>query len=81
MTQFINNKQQPSIQQMQINQNLNNPVIEMDISKINLAQENQWLKSQLAEISQQRDALLCEVEKLRLELDMAELKRLPEDNG
>lgn len=82
MTQFINNKQQPSLQQMQMNhQNLNNPVIEMDLSKINLAQENQWLKSQLAEISQQRDALLCEVEKLRLELDMAELKRLPEDNG
>lgn len=44
-----------------------------------IATENFWLREKMKEISADRDRLLCEVANLRLELDMAELKRLPED--
>ena len=44
-----------------------------------LAMENHWLREKLKEITADRDRLLCEVANLRLELDMAELRRLPED--
>jgi hypothetical protein len=44
-----------------------------------LLQENSWLREQLDQIAKDRDRLLCEVASLRLELDMQELKRLPED--
>ncbi|XP_058460093.1 uncharacterized protein LOC131435865 [Malaya genurostris] len=49
------------------------------ISPQELARENHWLREKLKEITSDRDRLLCEVANLRLELDMAELKRLPED--
>lgn len=49
------------------------------ISAQDLAMENHWLREKLKEITSDRDRLLCEVANLRLELDMAELKRLPED--
>lgn len=45
-----------------------------------LAKENYWLREQLKEMTSDRDRLLCEVANLRLELDMMELKRLPDDN-
>lgn len=41
--------------------------------------ENYWLHEKMKEITADRDRLLCEVANLRLELDMAELKRIPED--
>lgn len=41
--------------------------------------ENYWLREKLKEIQLDRDRLLCEVANLRLELDMGELKRLPEE--
>lgn len=41
--------------------------------------ENYWLREKLREIQSDRDRLLCEVANLRLELDMGELKRMPED--
>lgn len=41
--------------------------------------ENFWLREKLKEITNDRDRLLCEVANLRLELDMGELKRLPDD--
>lgn len=44
-----------------------------------MASENYWLRQKMKEITADRDRLLCEVANLRLELDMAELKRLPED--
>lgn len=44
-----------------------------------IATENFWLREKMKEINADRDRLLCEVANLRLELDMAELKRLPED--
>lgn len=44
-----------------------------------IASENYWLREKMKEINADRDRLLCEVANLRLELDMAELKRLPED--
>lgn len=44
-----------------------------------IAAENYWLREKMKEITADRDRLLCEVANLRLELDMAELKRLPED--
>lgn len=44
-----------------------------------IATENYWLREKMKEITADRDRLLCEVANLRLELDMAELKRLPED--
>ncbi|XP_065089479.1 uncharacterized protein LOC135710742 [Ochlerotatus camptorhynchus] len=49
------------------------------ISAQDLAMENLWLREKLKEVTSDRDRLLCEVANLRLELDMAELKRLPED--
>lgn len=44
-----------------------------------IATENYWLREKMKEITTDRDRLLCEVANLRLELDMVELKRLPED--
>lgn len=44
-----------------------------------LIRENIALREKLKEITTDRDRLLCEVANLRLELDMAELKRLPEE--
>lgn len=41
--------------------------------------ENYWLREKLREIQSDRDRLLCEVANLRLELDMGELMRMPED--
>lgn len=41
--------------------------------------ENYWLREKLREIQSDRDRLLCEVANLRLELDMGELIRMPED--
>lgn len=49
------------------------------IAAENLARENAWLKEKLKEITADRDRLLCEVANLQLELDMAQLKRLPEE--
>uniref|UniRef100_A0A182NPM4 Uncharacterized protein n=1 Tax=Anopheles dirus TaxID=7168 RepID=A0A182NPM4_9DIPT len=48
------------------------------ISVPELEMENHWLREKLKEVTADRDRLLCEVANLRLELDMAELKRLPE---
>uniref|UniRef100_A0A182T334 Uncharacterized protein n=1 Tax=Anopheles maculatus TaxID=74869 RepID=A0A182T334_9DIPT len=48
------------------------------ISPQELEMENHWLREKLKEVTADRDRLLCEVANLRLELDMAELKRLPE---
>uniref|UniRef100_A0A182LRG5 Uncharacterized protein n=1 Tax=Anopheles culicifacies TaxID=139723 RepID=A0A182LRG5_9DIPT len=48
------------------------------ISPQELEMENHWLREKLKEVTADRDRLLCEVSNLRLELDMAELKRLPE---
>lgn len=48
------------------------------IAAENLARENAFLKEKLKEISADRDKLLCEVANLRVELDMAELKQLPD---
>ncbi|XP_052862795.1 uncharacterized protein LOC128269385 [Anopheles cruzii] len=48
------------------------------VSPQELEMENHWLREKLKEITVDRDRLLCEVANLRLELDMAELKRLPE---
>uniref|UniRef100_A0A182INB0 Uncharacterized protein n=1 Tax=Anopheles atroparvus TaxID=41427 RepID=A0A182INB0_ANOAO len=48
------------------------------VSAQELEMENQWLREKLKEVTVDRDRLLCEVANLRLELDMAELKRLPE---
>uniref|UniRef100_A0A6E8W837 Uncharacterized protein n=1 Tax=Anopheles coluzzii TaxID=1518534 RepID=A0A6E8W837_ANOCL len=48
------------------------------VSAQELEMENHWLREKLKEVSADRDRLLCEVANLRLELDMAELKRLPE---
>ncbi|GAB0087890.1 uncharacterized protein DMENIID0001_022470 [Sergentomyia squamirostris] len=45
-----------------------------------LARQNYFLREKLREVTSDRDRLLCEVANLRLELDMAELKRLPDDN-
>uniref|UniRef100_A0A182UKC0 Uncharacterized protein n=1 Tax=Anopheles melas TaxID=34690 RepID=A0A182UKC0_9DIPT len=51
------------------------------VSAQELEMENHWLREKLKEVSADRDRLLCEVANLRLELDMAELKRLPEHSG
>lgn len=59
------------------NNNNNNPTTHLVIDEIST--ENYWLREKMKEISADRDRLLCEVANLRLELDMAELKRLPED--
>lgn len=58
------------------NNNNNSPATHL-IDEIST--ENYWLREKMKEISADRDRLLCEVANLRLELDMAELKRLPED--
>lgn len=50
-----------------------------DVLLEDMASENYWLRQKMKEITADRDRLLCEVANLRLELDMAELKRLPED--
>lgn len=50
----------------------------LDINN-DILSENYWLREKLKEIQSDRDRLLCEVANLRLELDMGELKRLPED--
>lgn len=44
-----------------------------------IATENFWLREKLKEITSERDRLIREVANLQLELDMGELKRLPED--
>lgn len=54
---------------MQLSGELNNDILS----------ENYWLREKLKEIQLDRDRLLCEVANLRLELDMGELKRLPEE--
>ena len=60
-----------------VNNNNNNTNPNQLIEEI--ANENFWLREKMKEINADRDRLLCEVANLRLELDMAELKRLPED--
>lgn len=60
-----------------VNNNNNNGNPSQLIEEI--ASENFWLREKMKEINADRDRLLCEVANLRLELDMAELKRLPED--
>lgn len=60
-----------------VNNNNNNTNAGQLIEEI--ANENYWLREKVKEINADRDRLLCEVANLRLELDMAELKRLPED--
>lgn len=50
------------------------------ISAEELAMENYWLREKLKDITTDRDRLLCEVANLRMEMDMAELKRLPGDD-
>lgn len=45
----------------------------------NIAAENYWLREKLKEVTSDRDRLLCEVANLKLELDIGELKRLPDD--
>ncbi|KAJ6645430.1 hypothetical protein Bhyg_00636, partial [Pseudolycoriella hygida] len=45
-----------------------------------IAAENVWLRRQLKEVTHERDRLIREVANLQLELDMGELKRLPEDS-
>ncbi|XP_031639864.1 IQ motif and SEC7 domain-containing protein 1 isoform X1 [Contarinia nasturtii] len=61
-----------------VNNNNNNTNANHLIDEI--ASENYWLREKVKEINADRDRLLCEVANLRLELDMAELKRLPEDS-
>ncbi|KAM7357985.1 brefeldin-resistant Arf-GEF family protein schizo isoform 2-T3 [Cochliomyia hominivorax] len=59
------------------------PTSDFKIMQINVQElliENQTLREKLKEITMDRDRLLCEVSNLRLELDMFELKRLPEEN-
>ncbi|XP_017482222.1 PREDICTED: uncharacterized protein LOC108371227 [Rhagoletis zephyria] len=45
-----------------------------------LLRENRALREKLKEVTAHRDHLLCEVSNLRLELDMSELKQLPEQS-
>lgn len=63
------------------NNNNNNNNINTNPNQLieEIANENYWLREKMKEINADRDRLLCEVANLRLELDMAELKRLPED--
>ncbi|XP_046809190.1 IQ motif and SEC7 domain-containing protein 1 isoform X1 [Lucilia cuprina] len=51
----------------------------MQVNVHELIMENQSLRDKLKEITVDRDRLLCEVSNLRMELDMFELKRLPEE--
>lgn len=59
----------------------------LSITNSNLQSENHWFKEKLKEIAIERDQLkierdrlMCEVANLRLEIDMAELKRLPDEH-
>lgn len=64
------------------NGQLMNTMSNMKTVQINvhdLVIENESLREKLKEITADRDRLLCEVSNLRLELDMFELKRLPEE--
>ncbi|XP_036325918.1 uncharacterized protein LOC118738962 [Rhagoletis pomonella] len=45
-----------------------------------LLRENRALREKLKEVTAHRDHLICEVSNLRLELDMSELKQLPEQS-
>lgn len=51
----------------------------MHINVHELIMELHELREQLKEVTADRDRLVCEVSNLRLELDMVELKRLPEE--
>lgn len=53
------------------------PPTQIKFNVEDLLHENNLLHARLKELSIERDRLLCEVSNLRLELDMAELKRLP----
>lgn len=54
-----------------------NPPTQIKFNVEDLLHENKVLQSKVKELSIERDRLLCLVANLRLELDMAELKRLP----
>uniref|UniRef100_A0A1A9VEE3 Uncharacterized protein n=1 Tax=Glossina austeni TaxID=7395 RepID=A0A1A9VEE3_GLOAU len=54
-----------------------NKVLHINVHELLI--ENRSLREKLKEVITDRDRLLCEVSNLRLELDMAELKRLPEE--
>lgn len=51
----------------------------MHINVHELIMENHALREKLKEVTTDRDRLVCEVSNLRLEMDMIELKRLPEE--
>lgn len=53
--------------------------VDVDGLSTDILSENYWLRERLREIQSDRDRLVCEVANLRLELDMGELKRLPEN--
>lgn len=57
-----------------------NQVLLRNMEEMEMAKETYWLREKLKEMTSDRDRLLCEVANLRLELDMMELKRLPDDN-
>lgn len=52
---------------------------EKDIIIQQQGQEIEELKQSLKELSTERDMLLCEVSKLKFELEMSDLKRLNDD--
>lgn len=52
---------------------------EKDIIIEQQGQEIEELKHTIKELSAERDMLLCDVSRLKFELDMADLKRLSED--
>lgn len=52
---------------------------EKDIIIEQQGQEIEELKKSLKELSAERDLLLCEVSKLKFELEMSDLKRLNEE--
>lgn len=77
-SQFLNyttTPMRPSLGQ----QNIMSLTSTMNINIHDLIMENHALREQLKEVAADRDRLLCEVSNLRLELDMVELKRLPEE--
>lgn len=48
----------------------------------NLVQENHWLRDQMKQLGELNNKLMCEIERIKLEMDMNELKRAicqPED--
>lgn len=51
----------------------------MQINVNELIMENHVLREKLKEVTTDRDRLMCEYSNLRLEIDMLELKRLPEE--